>query len=185
MRTLLIAMIAIVGFIGYAMLWPSRFEPEAWHAPAAHAGDSAIHPISGLTRLGIGAGAGPETVAVGPDDRLYTRHAKGTIRRFDADTAAGNSSGDVFATSNGRPLGLAFGPPLPRQVIHRPPAWAQPALAHVSHIVHIANDGHVIDQRIDDSARTYAPVTSVIAHGDWLYLGSLGSNAIGRVPRTS
>ncbi len=382
MRILLLALIVVVGFIACATLWPSRFDPIAWQAPPARVLDTDTQPMSGLTRLGIGAGTGPETVAIDPRGRLYAGYADGTIRRFDANDAGGRSPGEVFATTNGRPLGMAFGPPLPsskrhqhparaghgtstptdpdsqhptlyvadadqgllaidrngnvtvlstsangqpfaftddvvvaadghvyftdatsrwhqphyrtailehhgdgrllrydphtgstdvlldglqfangvalgpnddyvlvtetgayrvtrywlrgphagahgmfmndlpgfpdgidadaehhgfwialfaprndlldlvapypwlRKVVYRLPQWAQPAPAHVGHIVHVANDGHVISQRIDDSDKAYAPITSVTAHGDWLYLGSLEAHAIGRVPRT-
>lgn len=392
MRILLLALIVVVGFITCAALWPSRFDPVAWQAPPAQVLNTSTHPLSGLTQLGIGAGTGPETVAIGPQDRLYAGYADGTIRRFDANDASGRSTGEVFASTNGRPLGLAFGPPLPsskqhqrpagtsatdraaagaghgtsaapgpdpqhatlyvadadqgllaidrngdvtvlstsangqpfaftddvavagdgrvyftdatsrwhqpnyrtailehhgdgrllrydpdtgstdvlldglqfangvalgpnddyvlvtetgayrvtrcwlrgphagahdvfmhdlpgfpdgidadadhqgfwialfaprnalldfaaphpwlRKVVYRLPQWAQPAPAHVGHILHVANDGHVISQRIDDSDNAYAPITSVTAHGDWLYLGSLAAHTIGRVPRT-
>ena len=392
MRILLLALIIVVGFVAFAALWPSRFDPVAWQAPPVHALDGATQSMSDLARLGLGAGTGPETVAIGPNDRLYAGYADGTIRRFDAGKAAGRHPGEVFATTNGRPLGLAFGPPLPgskqhqrpagtsasdqavadtgnpapgnpgpnpqratlyvadadqgllaingngqvsvlstsandqpfaftddvavaddgrvyftdatsrwhqphyrtailehhgdgrllrydpatgstdvlldglhfangvalgpgdayvlvtesgsyrvtrywlrgphagahdvfmddlpgfpdgidadadhqgfwialfaprnklldfaapypwlRKVVYRLPMWAQPTPAHVGHIVHVANDGHVIGQRIDDSDNAYAPITSVTADGDWLYLGSLEAHAIGRVPRT-
>ncbi|MES1953089.1 SMP-30/gluconolactonase/LRE family protein [Salinisphaera hydrothermalis] len=390
MRILLLALILVAGFVAYATLWPSRFDPVAWQAPPVHALDRDTRPMSALTRLGIGAGTGPETVAIGPEGRLYAGYADGTIRRFDADKATGRSDGQVFATTNGRPLGLAFGPPLPRakqhqrpdgtsradrtvadadnaasgdaspgsqratlyvadadqgllainrkgqiteltssangrpfgftddvtvakdgrvyftdassrwphtayrtailehhgdgrllrydpktgrtdvlldglqfangvalgpddayvlvtetgayrvtrywltgphagahdvfiddlpgfpdgidadtahrgfwialfaprntvldfaapypwlrEVIHRLPSWLKPAPAHVGHIVHVANNGHVISQRIDDSNNAYAPITSVTPAGQWLYLGSLETDAIGRVP---
>lgn len=119
MRILLVALIAIAAFVAYAVFWPSPFDPVAWHAPPAPALHTDTKGMPNLLRLAEGPPTGPETVAIGPEGRLYAGYADGTIRRFAPDQTQGN--GEVFATTNGRPLGLAFGPPLPAAKRHHRP----------------------------------------------------------------
>lgn len=107
----LIVVIALLlaGYAAYALLVPSPFAPQAWQPEPIAAARSALppaQPITQLQRLGVDVASGPETVAIDDQDRLYVGYADGTIRRFSAD----GSHKEVFATTNGRPLGLAFGP---------------------------------------------------------------------------
>lgn len=108
---LLVVIVALLaGYAAYALLVPSSFAPRAWQPQSAEAARSALppaQPLTGLERLGVDVANGPETVAVDNQGRLYAGYDDGTIRRFSADA----SDHEVFATTNGRPLGLAFGPP--------------------------------------------------------------------------
>lgn len=99
-------LIVIIGFVGYALFWPSDFLPQPWQAPAAQTGAATVQsgPLDGAQRLAADVAAGPEDVAVDRQGRIYAGYDDGTIRRFDAD----GNDGEVFATTNGRPLGLAF-----------------------------------------------------------------------------
>ncbi|GAB3677374.1 SMP-30/gluconolactonase/LRE family protein [Salinisphaera aquimarina] len=107
-KLLFILLIALVAFIGYALFWPSSFAPVAWNAPDVRATPSAPaaddEKLANATRLADGVARGPEDVAVDDQGRIYAGYEDGTIRRFDAD----GNNGEVFATTNGRPLGLAF-----------------------------------------------------------------------------
>lgn len=107
-KLLLVALIAFLAFIGYALFAPSPFDPQAWTpptGPAANAGtETDRRALAQAQRLAAGLATGPEDVAIDDQGRLYAGYDDGTIRRFDAD----GSNAQVFATTNGRPLGLAF-----------------------------------------------------------------------------
>lgn len=108
--TLIVLIVALVaGYVAYALLLPSTFAPRAWQPQPTGAARSALppaQPLTGLERLGVDVANGPETVAVDDQGRLYAGYDDGTIRRFSAD----GGHHELFATTNGRPLGLAFGP---------------------------------------------------------------------------
>lgn len=111
-RLCVLVVLLLGGFIAYALLVPSTFDPQAWQPKAASAARDKLPPAqtaSQLERLGVDVATGPETVAVDNQGRLYAGYDDGTIRRFSAD----GTTNEVFATTNGRPLGLAFGPALP------------------------------------------------------------------------
>lgn len=106
---IVVIVLLLAGYAGYALLVPSSFAPQAWQPKPVAAARSALppaQPIAQLKRLGVGIANGPETIAVDNQGRLYAGYDDGTIRRFSAD----GSHNEVFATTNGRPLGLAFGP---------------------------------------------------------------------------
>ena len=113
-KLLTLAVLAVAGWAAYAVFWPSSFEPQAWNPPPLADAEAAFADsgdLSGETRMAHGVAEGPEDVASDAQGRLYAGYADGTIRRFDAD--GGDS--EVFATTNGRPLGLAFAEgPVPR-----------------------------------------------------------------------
>lgn len=108
--TLIIIIVALVaGYVAYALLLPSTFAPRAWQPQPTEAARSArppAQPLTGLERLGVDVANGPETVAVDDQGRLYAGYDDGTIRRFSTD----GDHHELFSTTNGRPLGLAFGP---------------------------------------------------------------------------
>ncbi|WP_348766194.1 SMP-30/gluconolactonase/LRE family protein [uncultured Salinisphaera sp.] len=107
MKNLLtLILIALVAFVGYALFWPSDFMPQPWTVATATTGDAPVRsaPLAQAERLGEDTATGPEDVAIDNQGRLYAGYEDGTIRRFDPD----GSNGQVFATTNGRPLGLAF-----------------------------------------------------------------------------
>ncbi|MES1947980.1 Strictosidine synthase subfamily protein [Salinisphaera sp. C84B14] len=107
MKNLLtLILIALVAFVGYALFWPSDFMPQPWTVATATTGDAPVRsaPLAQAERMGEDTATGPEDVAIDNQGRLYAGYEDGTIRRFDPD----GSNGQVFATTNGRPLGLAF-----------------------------------------------------------------------------
>ncbi len=57
-----------------------------------------------VERLGVGAGVGPEDIAVDAQGRIYGGMEDGRILRFQAD----GSQPELFADTGGRPLGLHF-----------------------------------------------------------------------------
>jgi sugar lactone lactonase YvrE len=107
MKNLLtLLLLALVAFVAFALFWPSDFMPQPWSAPPAVTGAAPVKsaPLGQAERLAQGVATGPEDVAVDNEGRLYAGYDDGTIRRFDAN----GRNGEVFATTNGRPLGLAF-----------------------------------------------------------------------------
>ncbi len=91
----------------YLSLWPVPIEPVVWHAPSAP-GYTGIHAVNskltGLHTIDLHGEVGPEHVLVGPDGKLYTGLASGRILRMNPD----GSGQQVFASTGGRPLGMAF-----------------------------------------------------------------------------
>lgn len=100
--------------IGYGLWAPSRFHPVAWQAPPGHALRVSPEPMPRVDRLAGQAGTGPETVIVGPDGALYAGYDDGTVHRIALDGDGRVAADQVIATTNGRPLGLAFGPAVDR-----------------------------------------------------------------------
>lgn len=113
-KLLLLLVLLVAAFVAYALFWPSEFKPQSWSpapaTPTARQTDTDHQALAHAEWLARGVARGPEDVAIDSQGRLYAGYNDGTIRRFDAD--GGNAT--VFATTNGRPLGLAFGPRLPR-----------------------------------------------------------------------
>ncbi|NHZ90732.1 SMP-30/gluconolactonase/LRE family protein [Massilia sp. CCM 8733] len=91
----------------YLGLWPVPIAPVSWDAPAApgyvgaHAANS---KLAGVQRIDLHGEVGPEHVVAGPDGRLYTGVRSGNIVRMQPD----GSAQEVFASTGGRPLGMAF-----------------------------------------------------------------------------
>ena len=91
----------------YLFLWPVPIEPSVWEPPAAPAleGDFAENRV--LQKMELFAtpnSSGPEDVAVDTKGRVYVGVEQGKILRYDANGA----SPEVFAVTDGRPLGLHF-----------------------------------------------------------------------------
>lgn len=107
-RKILIGFVAIVGLLLiYLLFWPVHIDPAAWTPPEAPALKGVYEPntrLASVKRLGSGAGVGPEDVAVDGQGRIYGGTADGRILRFQAD----GSQPEVFAYTEGRPLGLHF-----------------------------------------------------------------------------
>jgi len=85
----------------------------------------------------------------------------------------------LFAPRNGILDWLARFPAL-RKVIVRIPSALQPKPARYVHLIAIDETGRVLEDR-QDPAGGYAPITDVLATGEWLYLGSLSEPTLGRV----
>ncbi|WP_353110311.1 SMP-30/gluconolactonase/LRE family protein [Salinisphaera dokdonensis] len=105
-KLLVLLLIALVAFVGYALFWPGEFMPQPWTPAPAQTGAAPVKsaPLNQAQRLAENVANGPEDVAIDDQGRLYAGYDDGTIRRFDEN----GTNGEVFATTNGRPLGLAF-----------------------------------------------------------------------------
>ncbi|HMJ25950.1 MAG TPA: hypothetical protein VK475_08985, partial [Pyrinomonadaceae bacterium] len=108
-RTIFRSLIAIIALlIGYLLLWPVPINPAAWTPPPApdltgvYAQNS---ELSRIERLKVD-GFAPEDVAIDGQDRIYSGVEDGRIFRFQPD----GTRPDVFARTEGRPLGLIFDP---------------------------------------------------------------------------
>ena len=99
----------LVVVIAYLLLWPVPIDPVAWDAPKnrGYAGEFAANDkLESLTRISMNGLSGPEDGAVAPDGLLYMASHEGAIVQYDP---AGQTVSQ-FAHTNGRPLGLEFGP---------------------------------------------------------------------------
>jgi sugar lactone lactonase YvrE len=102
-----IVALALLALIAYLALWPVPVRPVSLVAPASP-GYTGVHAanqrLTGLQVIDLGAEAGPEHVAFGPDGKLYAAVASGKLLRMNAD----GSAQQVFASTGGRVLGFAF-----------------------------------------------------------------------------
>jgi len=101
--------ILLIGAIAYLLLWPVPIEPVAWQPPEAPELAGKYAPNTKLSKvewLAKDVATGPEDVAVDTEGRIYGAFDDGTIRRFAAD----GSQAEIFADTQGRPLGLAWSP---------------------------------------------------------------------------
>jgi sugar lactone lactonase YvrE len=99
--------VLLLAGLAYFGLWPVPVEPVSWLAPAApgYAGPHAVnHKLAKLNMIDLGAEAGPEHIAMGPDGKLYTTVESGRILRMQPD----GSQQEVFAQTGGRVLGFDF-----------------------------------------------------------------------------
>jgi sugar lactone lactonase YvrE len=102
-----IVLAALAG--AYLLFWPVPIEPVAWEAPKnqGYVGDYAANTkLQGLTRVSLQGDTGPEDIAIGPDSKLYVPTHDGMIFTFDP----ASQELREFAQTNGRPLGIEFGP---------------------------------------------------------------------------
>ena len=106
-KTILRSLLAILILVfAYLLLWPVPINPVAWSPPlapelvGAYAQNS---ELSKVERLRID-GNNPEDVAFDSQDRIYCGDDRGRIFRFQPDGA----KPELFADTNGRPLGLIF-----------------------------------------------------------------------------
>jgi sugar lactone lactonase YvrE len=106
-RTILRVVIALIVLsLAYLILWPVPINPIAWTPPTApeltgvYAQNSELAKIE---RLPVD-GSKPEDVAIDAQDRIYCGAEDGRIFRFQAD----GTHPEVFANTQGRPLGLIF-----------------------------------------------------------------------------
>lgn len=100
---------ALLGFLAWLLWWPVTIEPVSWQAPTAPAltGPYATNNVlADVERLAVGAGIGPEDVAIDEQGNLYAGYQDGRLVRFSAD----GSAADLIANTGGRPLGLDFDP---------------------------------------------------------------------------
>ena len=99
--------VLLLAALAYFCLWPVPIEPVSWNAPKAP-GYEEPHAVNDklakLNMIDLGAEAGPEHIAIGPDGKLYTTVESGRILRMQPD---GNQQ-EVFAQTGGRVLGFDF-----------------------------------------------------------------------------
>jgi sugar lactone lactonase YvrE len=106
-RFLLTLLVLVAVFLIYLLTWPVPVTPLAWTPPPAPALEGVYAPnskLSAIEKLNIGSGFGPEDVAIDSQDRIYGGVADGRIMRLQAD----GTRPEVFANTQGRPLGLVF-----------------------------------------------------------------------------
>ena len=95
--------------VAYFLLWPVPVEPLAWQAPEnlGYTGPFKSNTrLASLEFVNIGAGTGPEAVAVDGAGAIFTGTAQGWIVRLNRD---GNNP-ENWVNTGGRPLGMAFSP---------------------------------------------------------------------------
>ncbi len=103
----LIIVSLIVVVLGYLAIAPAPIDPVAWDPPPVAEMTGPLAPNNGLVMAELVAKGqidGPEDVETDAQGRLYVGTNAGTVVRI-ADNRA-----EVFATTGGRPLGLAFAP---------------------------------------------------------------------------
>ena len=101
-----IAAVILVG-VAYLLLAPVPIEPVKWQAAPApgYAGPHAQNTrLANLRHLTIGHEEGPESIALGPDGKLYAAIASGAIVRLNPD----GSGFEKWADTGGRVLGIEF-----------------------------------------------------------------------------
>lgn len=115
-RLFLVVTALIVLLVLYLLFWPVAISPQAWTPPPAppltaqYQQNSLLASTERLTLVSgtpnVGAGFGPEDVALDAESRIYAGLDDGRIMRLQAD----GTKSEVFANTHGRPLGLAFDP---------------------------------------------------------------------------
>ncbi|MEM7656002.1 MAG: SMP-30/gluconolactonase/LRE family protein [Bacteroidota bacterium] len=107
-RTLLVILALVLG-LSYLLMWPVEVDPQLWYPPAAptlsEAPYQANEALTAATWLETEPfGVGPEDVAVDSIGRIYGGLLNGIILRYQPD----GSKPEIFAETNGRPLGMTF-----------------------------------------------------------------------------
>ena len=101
------AAVAVI-LLGYLAAWPVPIEPVAWEAPEAPAltGRFAVNDrLASVERRGVGAGIGPEDVAVDKAGNVFVGYQDGRIMRFPP-----GGRPVLLADTGGRPLGMQHDP---------------------------------------------------------------------------
>jgi sugar lactone lactonase YvrE len=102
-----VVLLAIAGVAVYLSVAPVPIEPLAWQAAPSlgYTGAHAVNSrLAGLTMIDLGDESGPEHIAIGPDNKLYTTVLSGNILRMNLD----GTGREVFANTGGRVLGFTF-----------------------------------------------------------------------------
>src|SRR5438309_2621391 len=106
-RTIIRAAFLVIGaLIAYLLAWPVPINPASWTPPCAPELTGVYAQNSELSKIERWPvdGFAPEDVAIDDRDRIYCGTADGRIVRFQAD----GGRPEVFANTQGRPLGLIF-----------------------------------------------------------------------------
>lgn len=103
----LIVAVPVVAVLGYLLFKPVPIAPMPYTLEA-NPGYTGIHAsntrLANLQAIKLHGEVGAETIAIGPDGKLYTGVESGNIVRMNAD----GSEQSAFAYTDGRTLGLAF-----------------------------------------------------------------------------
>lgn len=108
-KLLLLLVVLLGGAVGWAALAPSPIDPQAWNPPRAPALEGVYarnDRLQTIQKLAVGAGNGPEGVALDREGRVYAGYLDGRVVRLDI--ASGKL--DELGNTGGRPLGVAIGP---------------------------------------------------------------------------
>ncbi len=107
LKTAGFAMLGLAAVAAYLCLWPVPADPVAWQAPMppGYTGPHATNTkLADLRMIDLGGEAGPEHIAIGPDDKVYAAVESGKLLRMDPD----GGKQEVFANTGGRVLGFDF-----------------------------------------------------------------------------
>lgn len=105
----LVLAVLLLAALAYLLAWPVPITPVVWTPPPAPALEgvyAANDKLKAVQRFGVGAGIGPEGIAVDAAGRIYAGYEDGRIVMF----SANGSSYQELGNTEGRPLGLSFGP---------------------------------------------------------------------------
>ena len=109
MRALKIVAAVLALLAVYLLAWPTGLDPVAWTPPPAPPLEGTYaynEKLKGIQKLAPGLGAGPEGVNVDAVGRVYTGYKDGRIVML----APNGASYSVLGNTQGRPLGITFGP---------------------------------------------------------------------------
>ncbi|AXQ30262.1 SMP-30/gluconolactonase/LRE family protein [Solimonas sp. K1W22B-7] len=109
MKKLLLVAFVLLALVAWAALAPSPINPQAWRpakAPALEGVYARNDILRGIQKLALGAGNGPEGVALDREGRVYAGYLDGRIVRLDP----GTGKLEELGNTGGRPLGIAIGP---------------------------------------------------------------------------
>ncbi len=105
-RKILLGLLVVICALAlYLLFWPVPIDPQAWtpQEPPPLAGVYAPNELLAAVEK-LNAGHNPEGVAIDAGGRIYAGLEDGRIMRLRAD----GSGPEVFARSEGRPLGMQF-----------------------------------------------------------------------------
>jgi len=110
-KKLLLSLTLILGvFLLYLLFWPVFIQPIAFISAEPPPMTGIYQPndhLKKIERLGDDIGFGPEAVAFDAQGRIYTGIENGNIIRIRFDASNANQR-EIFANTNGRPLGMEF-----------------------------------------------------------------------------
>lgn len=114
-----VILLPVLVFGGVALFGQTRVDPRTWSPPAAPSVDTGVYQQNSVLEqaqvFGREAVQGAESLAQGPDGKLYAGLANGDIVRWPLGALQGTTSVDVgpvewVVNTGGRPLGMAFHP---------------------------------------------------------------------------
>lgn len=100
----------------------------------------------------------PDGISTGPDGRFWV----------------------ALASRRSRLLDFLMPRPFLRKVLLRIPGFLRPGPARHGFVIALDDEGRIV-HNLQDPGGAYAPVTSAVRVGEWLYLGSDRDDALGRI----